>query len=555
MIVLDLNQLAGTATAAEGYEGLPGAGGASSAPPGLFANLLTAEQLALMGGTPVAAAAVTDAAPVASSGGEGETKTESPAPPAGFTGVPQGAPGIPAAVYAAAPEPPRQPNTAGSVPQGSESASASAVAATGSAVSQAAAGAESSTAKTAVTQTGQSPPSASPDKGAGPTAPEDPTEGPLFATLAAGKPADTAVKPDVRVHTVIDAANEAAPPGLTSSANVVTTPSRATRPEEPDVVMPSGAATVEETPPADLAARSRAEVVRRKIGDAVAVEPSAAPKAPAAAPAANPASSAPASDTAQPVKPVQVAQLDAQTEAPAAPDTSNAAAAAPPGETSPQPETGAERIAQAAPIKAETDSMAAKAIDAPRDGLPAVNRTENPAVGAAQTTHRVESEPGAPPLMRTPATEFADAAVKSVRYLVSHGENAMRIKLIPENLGEMQLVVRSVGEALHVHVIAAHAHTRDAVEAQMQGLRDQLAKEGIEVARISVASDASGGQQFAQQSNNRDAFGMQQFARDGGPWRGYGHHQQTQSNPNPDPPWTADNRTPRRHAGALNVFA
>jgi len=93
------------------------------------------------------------------------------------------------------------------------------------------------------------------------------------------------------------------------------------------------------------------------------------------------------------------------------------------------------------------------------------------------------------PTLRT----VGDFAVKSVRYLVNNGESTMKVKLIPENLGEMRLTINKVGESLQIHVVAGTQAVREAIEAQLQGLRDHLVREGLDVGRITVSPDSSSG--------------------------------------------------------------
>ncbi len=194
MIVLDLNQSAGAAPAAEGYEGIPGVGGSSTAPPGLFANLLSSEQLALMGASPgtssmveeAKSSAIGDAALAA----EAEASEQS-AVPTTWNGLVQMTASV---VTSGAPS---DPAVAKNVPQG---ASSTAVASAIVAGQTPAATTDANTPPIVAGQAMHSPAPTSQESGAeNAPAPDDPSEGPLFAALATGKPAGG--KPGVWVQT------------------------------------------------------------------------------------------------------------------------------------------------------------------------------------------------------------------------------------------------------------------------------------------------------------------------------------------------------------------
>jgi len=96
------------------------------------------------------------------------------------------------------------------------------------------------------------------------------------------------------------------------------------------------------------------------------------------------------------------------------------------------------------------------------------------------------------PVLTTPH----EIAIRSVRYLVSHGEKTITVRLVPPSLGELQLEVSSVNDAYTVRLISPNPMVRDVLEGQVQGIREALARTGIELAQVAVlpalASHAGG---------------------------------------------------------------
>src|SRR5690606_16307264 len=84
--------------------------------------------------------------------------------------------------------------------------------------------------------------------------------------------------------------------------------------------------------------------------------------------------------------------------------------------------------------------------------------------------------PPEPPPRPAPA-DLTQFAVKSVRYLAGRGEETMTVRLVPESLGELRVVVRSTEQALDVQLSAANASVRDSLEQQLPALRDALARD------------------------------------------------------------------------------
>jgi len=81
--------------------------------------------------------------------------------------------------------------------------------------------------------------------------------------------------------------------------------------------------------------------------------------------------------------------------------------------------------------------------------------------------------------------------VRNVRYLVLKGERTITVRLAPESLGEMRLDVQSGGDGLSMRLASANPAVRDALETQVHGLREALARDGISVAKVEISSTMS----------------------------------------------------------------
>jgi len=115
--------------------------------------------------------------------------------------------------------------------------------------------------------------------------------------------------------------------------------------------------------------------------------------------------------------------------------------------------------------------------------------------------------------------DVGDAAIRSIRYLSGRTEETITVRLVPQSLGEMQIAVRSSAEGMDVVLTTATVGAREAVEQQLAGLRDALARDGIDVVRVTVqtgtsnepnaqgAGNASGGrsEEFGEQPVTRFA--------------------------------------------------
>ena len=117
----------------------------------------------------------------------------------------------------------------------------------------------------------------------------------------------------------------------------------------------------------------------------------------------------------------------------------------------------------------------------------------------------VPAQPQAPELPPRPApADLTQFAVKSVRYLAGRGEETMTVRLVPESLGELRLVVKSGEHSLDVQLSAANASVRDSLEQQLPALREALARDAGDARQVNITINTgtdqqSAGSQFARQ--------------------------------------------------------
>ncbi|HPG67898.1 MAG TPA: flagellar hook-length control protein FliK [Candidatus Hydrogenedentes bacterium] len=115
---------------------------------------------------------------------------------------------------------------------------------------------------------------------------------------------------------------------------------------------------------------------------------------------------------------------------------------------------------------------------------------ENAPVGrSALTGNGVPSE-----LMVLNATgqNLANDVVRCVRYVIREDSRTVTLRLVPESLGEIRVEVLSQDDRVHVQLRVESEAVRHALSGDLQALRDALARDGIDVGRVTVAADAHG---------------------------------------------------------------
>jgi flagellar hook-length control protein FliK len=125
------------------------------------------------------------------------------------------------------------------------------------------------------------------------------------------------------------------------------------------------------------------------------------------------------------------------------------------------------------------------------------------AMGDLTSKRASDLAPAAEARLPTPVHDarWADALAHRLVLMAREGESVASLKLVPVDLGplDIQISVRD-GEA-SVHFGAAHAETRAVLESSMPRLRELLSAQGLQLTNSSV-SHQSGGQNRPERSAN-----------------------------------------------------
>ncbi|MFO7975981.1 MAG: flagellar hook-length control protein FliK [Candidatus Hydrogenedentota bacterium] len=177
--------------------------------------------------------------------------------------------------------------------------------------------------------------------------------------------------------------------------------------------------------------------------------------------------------------------------------------------------------------------------------LEAASRISQPSGTAPAAGEAMEYSPTRNLALRD---SMADLAVKSVRYLAFEGEKSLRVRLVPESLGEVRVELVSVRNELHLKLVSGNGAVREAMEQGSQMLRNVLARDGVNIVRVTVTPDGGVSDGSGSFSGKGATDGNAQYAsRDGGQWdRPYGGDQRASDRRSARPPY---------HEGLLSLYA
>lgn len=92
----------------------------------------------------------------------------------------------------------------------------------------------------------------------------------------------------------------------------------------------------------------------------------------------------------------------------------------------------------------------------------------------------------APAVPRIPLANLPGELAQQIHMMQQEGTRTMRIRLVPESLGEIRIEIQGTGDTMRVRMIAATPAARDALESQMGDLRQALQKQGLSLDNFSV---------------------------------------------------------------------
>jgi flagellar hook-length control protein FliK len=121
--------------------------------------------------------------------------------------------------------------------------------------------------------------------------------------------------------------------------------------------------------------------------------------------------------------------------------------------------------------------------------------------GAEATTDRAVT-------LHTPVHDnrWADAIAHRLVMMAREGESVAQLKLVPVDLGPLDIQITVKDSEASVHFGAAHAETRAALEASLPRLRELLSAQGLQLTNASV-SQQSGGKNQPERSSGPAAVG------------------------------------------------
>lgn len=89
-------------------------------------------------------------------------------------------------------------------------------------------------------------------------------------------------------------------------------------------------------------------------------------------------------------------------------------------------------------------------------------------------------------LPRLPMANLPGELAQQMHLMQQEGARTMRLRLVPENLGELQIEIQGTGDAMKVRLISANPAVRDALESQMSDLKDAMQKQGLALDQATV---------------------------------------------------------------------
>lgn len=113
-------------------------------------------------------------------------------------------------------------------------------------------------------------------------------------------------------------------------------------------------------------------------------------------------------------------------------------------------------------------------------------------------------------------TEIANQVIEAVKVVISPEQTSMELNLNPENLGRVNLSIVSKDGVLTAHFVTQNEVAKEAIESQMQILRENLDNQGLKVDAIEVTVSnfgfeqsnqaATGEEQQQNKSNHKQVF-------------------------------------------------
>lgn len=105
----------------------------------------------------------------------------------------------------------------------------------------------------------------------------------------------------------------------------------------------------------------------------------------------------------------------------------------------------------------------------------------------------------APPMLEAPlpapevrARDFSDGFGAQLQWMANEQIGHARIRVSPQELGPVEVMLRLDGERISADFVSAHAETRQALEHGLPRLRDLLGEHGFQLAHAGVGQESPG---------------------------------------------------------------
>lgn len=130
------------------------------------------------------------------------------------------------------------------------------------------------------------------------------------------------------------------------------------------------------------------------------------------------------------------------------------------------------------------------------------------ALGDLAAKRGVDVTPEGATRLNTPVhdSRWADAIAHRLVMMAREGESIAQLKLVPQELGPLDIQITVKDSEASVHFGAAHAETRAALESSLPRLRELLSAQGLQLTNASV-SQHSGGKNQPERSSEPAAVG------------------------------------------------
>lgn len=101
----------------------------------------------------------------------------------------------------------------------------------------------------------------------------------------------------------------------------------------------------------------------------------------------------------------------------------------------------------------------------------------------------------------TELREIANQIIEQIKVVIKPEQTSMELMLNPEHLGKVNLSIQAKDGAMTAHFVVQNELSKEAIESQMQTLRDTLNQQGIKVESVEVTVAAYAFEQNTQQEH------------------------------------------------------